>query len=853
MKKNFKNIIGLFIIISIFLAPFLGIQKAYAQSITASSYIDGLVPVITKLPGCKEAIKNGINDLFGKEIIKGTKKIVTTSEETAEMLAEKASSVQTFDPIVVRMLQNQGFDIIDIREDSASTKKSVGSMDKNDNCLNAIGKAVVKILVQKLTLSIVEWIQTGNSGGPMFVQDPAKFFKDIAKEEILGFGIELQGTNNPFAKNFLINQANKFNYHFAENARYSLNEMIEQTNPDCRDKNDNRVGCAEAFSTDFSAGGWGAWDALTQVPYNNPLGFNIEASNELGKRLQGTIESKAENLRESLQQAGGFLGDYRCSKDISMTQQAKDDALAAGKKDPCEQMGGKWEYTTPGSVVAHTLTESMDDNKKSLISADTLNDAIAAILDAVVARFSSELTNKGLAALSGEEDPSSDTIELGNIFNTTSNTGNGTQFSSSSITEWLRNNPNFNLHTDVTQALVDEQRTYVNRLNSYNIALEDLIKWIRQLDYCIPGPNPDWTETTLAAINNVDGPRVGKRWWDTETGAVANSILDPGGIFTTIGNMYKDEDARKASARYLEDLLEVNVSHNQNQIRDQSGVVGVLNNLFNSYRKWVKEIYFTNGINQLGVNTLDYMPGVTLESRAKFRRIAGYEEIIGQNIEEIIFKKSIISRLQSFKQKIDSGIITPAELDDPSSGAVTEFARLSNYLITGDDIGNIDNLYKQALDEKDYVKNNLVEGPFGCEKEMLDLWHNNKNVYDKYIGRQPYPFEIIRSYDTVESGYGGNSPSYNLPWSPAPVLHYNEGFLFGSVYYNNWAGPWNLPSGMSSECQRRWIHDVSLTATNSKGYPDPDLGGLDPNGDGNGNYQNVCGKVLNFERNFSIY
>ena len=30
--------------------------------------------------------------------------------------------------------------------------------------------------------------------------------------------------------------------------------------------------------------------------------------------------------------------------------------------------------------------------------------------------------------------------------------------------EWLRNNPNFNIRTDLTQAMIDEQRIYVEKM-----------------------------------------------------------------------------------------------------------------------------------------------------------------------------------------------------------------------------------------------------------------------------------------------------------------------------------------------------------------------------------------------------
>ena len=66
------------------------------------------------------------------------------------------------------------------------------------------------------------------------------------------------------------NIALAFNNKFQDNARYSLNELIQSTNPEFT---------AETFQQDFSQGGWNAWTAMTQVPANNPLGFKLMADN----------------------------------------------------------------------------------------------------------------------------------------------------------------------------------------------------------------------------------------------------------------------------------------------------------------------------------------------------------------------------------------------------------------------------------------------------------------------------------------------------------------------------------------------------------------------------------------------
>ena len=43
---------------------------------------------------------------------------------------------------------------------------------------------------------------------------------------------------------------------------------------------------------------------------------------------------------------------------------------------------------------------------------------------------------------------------------------------------------------------------------------------------------------------------------------------------------------------------------------------------------------------------------------------------------------------------------------------MAEFARISNDLVDGDDIANIDSLYKQAEDNASYVYNDLLVGRY---------------------------------------------------------------------------------------------------------------------------------------------
>ena len=284
---------------------------------------------------------------------------------------------------------------------------------------------------------------------------------------------------------------------------------------------------------------------MTSVPANNPLGFQLMASNELQKRLEGTNKSRANEIRDTLTQAAGFLGDERCVEPKGLLKMTREEDLVArginnsyedtitlpplpapidpltGKQKrfwvasntpriiknttPKQPVCKKWEYVTPGQMVATAATNVMGFSNDALLKADDLNAAMAAILDALLTRLPNEIMDKGFANFSTDEGrDGSFVMNAGNMLSEGGYSQVEDDFSlSQRNSEWLRNNPNFNIRTDLTQAMIDEQRIYVEKMENYNEALEDLIKNTYQLDYCIPGPNPLWKEKAYERLDEL--------------------------------------------------------------------------------------------------------------------------------------------------------------------------------------------------------------------------------------------------------------------------------------------------------------------------------------------------------------
>lgn len=724
--KKYKAIIGGLIITSLFFMPLGNAFKAKAQisangqSSSVGQIMDQMSPLMQALPGCIAGAYNGIKEAFSKgEEIMTSESLQVVLKMAGINLTKKAaekvigtSAVPTYDEITHTQLIENTAKLDTLLKKTEVIKTETKSINKNQTCLDAIGKAVVKILINKLTVDIVTWIQEGKEGKPFWLTDPSSFFKDIAKEQILTFGIELSDSSKfPFAKNFLMGAVNSFNKKFQDNAQYTLNKVLQQ-----------RGFTDVEFFADFSSGGWDGWNALIQNPANNPLGFNMLASNELSIRLEGTNNSPANLIKDALQQAGGFLGDERCVSPVGVTKEEHEAALKEMSTTPMGPYQNreckKWEYVTPGKTISDTLTKAMNNRDHALLDADTLNDAIAAIMDAVLARMSSELAQKGLDGLSKlNVENNYDNYNYGDSYFSSGNANTLNDYSSYQLelSSWLNNHPNFNIRTDLNQALIDEQRTYVDKLKELNYALQHedsstlsgyngLLPTIYQLDYCIPGAHPGWEDDSRNVLNaalkpipdeteeslktkydNVDevvegvgrlGPVVAVAVGiavsaaiasSATMGAAAGSIVP--GLGTIIGAAVGVIIA--ASVAIVRGAIKRN---GDTMLRTYyAGVVGIFtglhvdptdkpnkNQLANNLTNKQDVVRILNNVLDRYIKTYhniykkEILPSVTSEAAVYYKKIQGYQLLMAENQEKIDSHIGIVKRLEELKIEINT-------------------------------------------------------------------------------------------------------------------------------------------------------------------------------------------------------
>ncbi len=304
--------------------------------------------------------------------------------------------------------------------------------------LKEVVRTIEKKLLQEMTKSMVNWINSGFHGSPLFLTNSDAFFKDIAQTEIKNvvglFGYD--PNKYPFGESFALNIINSYKKQFADNAAYSLNQVMSPT-------------MAANYRNNFNYGGWNGFLINTQYQQNNYLGFQMMATDDIARRLAGTTQTAVQKVQTTLQQGMGFLSPQTCPSnprynnginefqkpsftppvydtqgyiqyiDTSITDlsqqynaasaayaaayNAQSDAAKAAFYDPNgpNVCPGGLKATTPGFVAANQIVTALGSDFRKTELGGAVGASIGAILDTLVNHF----VDKGLNALAGVVNP----------------------------------------------------------------------------------------------------------------------------------------------------------------------------------------------------------------------------------------------------------------------------------------------------------------------------------------------------------------------------------------------------------------------------------------------------------------
>jgi len=240
-----------------------------------------------------------------------------------------------------------------------------------DFVLDKLAYLIAKQILHQMTLSVVNWINSGFQGNPAFINNPAGFFEDAADQITGNFLVgPLQGLCSPFSLNIRLALALQQTNGYQQRYACTLSQVIKaQQQTLARAQNGTLVnvnvtqgtngatvnsivngdilhdssqlsingnsagGIYSGFTNNFAQdGGWAGWLAMTGESQNNIYGAYLMAQSDLAER----IASKKAAVDNDLNRGNGFLS-YQSCKDVT-SQQAQDAANASGNTRVAQQI-----------------------------------------------------------------------------------------------------------------------------------------------------------------------------------------------------------------------------------------------------------------------------------------------------------------------------------------------------------------------------------------------------------------------------------------------------------------------------------------------------------------------------------
>ncbi len=648
---------------------------------------------------------------------------------------------------------SQGERIESVPTASGSGNSQYASSSGKEFCLDAVATNLAKATLQKFTQSTITWINSGFNGDPLYVRDPASFFNNIADSQLGSISLSIESSGAPFARSLAQSLILSNLNDFRSAMKYNIDAYLGKDT-------------VTQYSADFAVGGWDAWLLQTQFPQNNPIGASINVANEVNKQLAGTQKSVAQIAQDEIDQGAGFLGLKECvdptdyspgdgftppeyqdpfsgltpEEYAALTPQERaqieNDASNAYIEYVAEQRSDyekshtckRWETRTPGKAIADQLNISLGSSTRQAELADELNESIAAIFDSLVSHFLTE----GLNSLS---EPSSD--YSGNGFgNYGSNSSGGGMYGSGSWATQTNPTSIYSIWKDIDQLLA-WQNNYLTVLDQEkSIYTGQLIPKLYELDYCVPGPRPDWEESARKTVTSV---------------------------IPSLTDYYN-------TSPFFALVLQISVMDSTNVGNLDSGRGGqIVQSILEQYKTILDKRWFSQ-------QALFGLPTINTINVSEYKKISQYNDQVESINTEILETRSVISRLQYIKQQIQGipnpltgGVLTSAQqdtvdqqqriLDQVSMQAATQetiSATQNKILVLQNELGYIGDstkgLIKQCIDE--------VAATTDPNKKIRLSYPTDKVPLATQLLYSPGPSQIV-----TESGTGEQrEPTFLKPY-----------------------------------------------------------------------------------------
>lgn len=461
----------------------------------------------------------------------------------------------------------------EIEKSTNSIKSDEKKATQKERCEDKIARSIALQAIDKITFSTLEWINSGFDGQPFYVENPEQFFADFATKEILGFSAQFSADAElyPFGKTLAKTLLLSYQRSLQQNMINSLNLILPYGN-------------RQQWEADFSVGGWAGYTAYIE-PNNNIFGAYLESSRYIAGNLEGTRYSKATTAQELIRQGSGLLPHKLCTQTegggtyipatsvqhievgvpeivainqiptytlsyivgcdgedifdedgdgepdtdgLCLVEDDVDGITEVAEDFRANSMCTNWQTLSPGSAVSYQLNKTIGSSQDQNVLVDELSESTGLILDALLNQF----IEKGLASF---YDSSGNYNEGNNVAWAQINGFNpGEPDNTVDLIDAL--NGFTNTDGDFV-GIISIQEQYIENVAILLALYAEAIQRTRDLDYCVPGPNPGWQQLSAEGANAYletipileSIPQAG--WIDSVQG-----WLDPGGGLTSFGD-----------------------------------------------------------------------------------------------------------------------------------------------------------------------------------------------------------------------------------------------------------------------------------------------------------------------------
>lgn len=259
------------------------------------------------------------------------------------------------------------------------------AINAKEYCLDAIVSTIGKLVIRKMTDSIVNWINSGFQGEPLFLSDPEGFFTDIAVKERDYVLWQVENSATIYASDIVVSLIRK------ERKQYDLGEVVTRS---CVEDEEREI----AFNSSYEAGDYStrlarAEQKKSDAPEGQGLFANISS---LARRALAQVTGSEEPVAEpaadnpynpfsgSSELEEGDYGYGRCPASQAEKNLVVRECLA-GERGLAECGGGNFWYS---------LTQNQENNALGAVL--SARSDVAARQEAARTRAESDLiANRG--------------------------------------------------------------------------------------------------------------------------------------------------------------------------------------------------------------------------------------------------------------------------------------------------------------------------------------------------------------------------------------------------------------------------------------------------------------------------